>query len=179
MKDDQGVQQKTMWLSIGGEDMKIRQSTFYAFRILHRLDEAQGRVVTSKEIAEKESLSAGVVLRILRTMSYSGIVDVHQGRGEVCGGFSLEKPIDEITILEVIKMLEGVDICTNIDADSRMKDTLMFLTCSRMNDELEALLEKYTIRDLFGPDRAGSPSDTVEASKLGSLTTAPHKLLAR
>ena len=54
--------------------MKINQSTFYALRILYRLDEVKDRVVTSMEIAEKENYSAGMILKLLRKMGQDGIV---------------------------------------------------------------------------------------------------------
>jgi len=116
-------------------------------------------VVTSKEIAEKEGFSAGVILKVLRVLGQSGIVCAHQGRGEASGGFTLEKSIDKITVLEVVKTMEGVDICENLDAVSRQKEMQMFLICSRMNEKLEKLLSKYTIRDLFGFDEAGYRMD--------------------
>jgi len=140
--------------------MKIKQSTFYAFRILYRLYKGKGRVVTSREVAEKEELSPGVILKILRIMGQNGIVCAHQGRGEAGGGFSLEKNIDEITFLEIVKIMEGVDLCANMDAASRQKEMQMFWTSSRINEELEKLLSNYTARDLFEPDKAGSLLDT-------------------
>jgi len=140
--------------------MKIKQSTFYAFRILYRLHKGKGRVVTSREVAEKEELSPGVILKILRIMGQNGIVCAHQGRGEAGGGFSLEKNIDEITFLEIVKIMEGVDLCANMDAASRQKEMQMFWTSSRINEELEKLLSNYTARDLFEPDKAGSLLDT-------------------
>jgi len=47
--------------------MNIKQTTLDAFRIIGRLHKTQDRVVTSREIAEKEELSQGVILRILGT----------------------------------------------------------------------------------------------------------------
>ena len=61
-------------VQIRGGDVKISQSTFYALRILYRLDEAKGRVVTSREIAEKEYYSVGMILKLLRNMGQDGIV---------------------------------------------------------------------------------------------------------
>lgn len=135
--------------------MKINQSTFFAFRILYRLYQGKDRMVTSKEIAEMEELSQGVVLKILQKLSRVGICYVQQGRGAVCGGFTLAKSIDEITVFEILKTMEGVDICINLDAAYRKKEKQMFLVCSRMNDELEELLSKYTVRSLFESDKAG------------------------
>jgi len=141
--------------------MKIKQSTFYAFRILYRIDKGKDRVVTSKEIAEKEGYSPGMILKILRIMGQNGIVRAHQGRGEAGGGFSLEKSIDEVTFLEIIRIMEGVDLSANLDETSREKHTRMFLTCSRMNEELELLLSQYTVRDLFESGETGSFLDAV------------------
>jgi len=129
--------------------MKIKQSTFYAFRILYRIDKGENRVVTSQEIAKKEGYSPGMILKILRVMGQNGIVRAHQGRGQAGGGFSLEKSIDEITFLEIVRIMEGVDICANLNEASREKETQVFLICSRMNEELEMLLSKYTVRDMF------------------------------
>jgi len=61
-------------VQIRGGDVKISQSTFYALRILYRLDEMKGRVVTSREIAEKEYYSVGMILKLLRNMGQDGIV---------------------------------------------------------------------------------------------------------
>ena len=153
--------------------MKIKQSTFYAFRILYRIDKGKDRVVTSKEIAEKEGYSPGMILKILRVMGQNGIVRAHQGRGEAGGGFSLEKSIDEITFLEIIRIMEGVDLSANLDATSREKETRMFLTCIRMNEELELLLSQYTVRDLFESGEAGRLLDAPGGNRPGCQRTVP------
>jgi len=157
--------------------MKIKQSTFYAFRILYRIDKGKNRVVTSKEIAEKEGYSPGMILKILRVMGQSGIVRAHQGRGEAGGGFSLEKSIDEITFLEIVRIMEGVDLCANLDETSREKETQMFLTCSQMNEELESMLSRYTVRNLFESDKAGRLLDTDGGMKARVRFEGPFVLM--
>jgi len=160
---------------IGGEGMKIKQSTFYAFRILYRLDKGKNRVVTSKEIAEKEEYSWGMILKILRVMRQNGIVCAHQGRGEAGGGFSLKKKIEKITFLEIVRIMESVDLCANLDEASREKETQMFLTCSRMNEALETLFSQYTVRDLFEPGEAGCILDVAGGNKADHQCTVPLK----
>lgn len=135
--------------------MKIKQTTFYALRIICRINREESRVVTSKEIAEKEECSQGVTLKILRALEVAGILCVHQGRGQVCGGFSLAKSIDDITMAEVMKVLEGMDICINLDEASRQKEERLFRTCSQINRELEEIFSGYTIRELFEPEETG------------------------
>lgn len=139
--------------------MKIKKSTFYAFRILFRLDKGTDRAVTSKEIAEQEELSQGVILKILGRLGQEGFVYAHQGRGQISGGFSLAKSIDKITVLEIVEALEGVDICVNIDTASCRDKEQMLLICSLMNKEMEKLLSKYTIRNLFESDATESLLD--------------------
>ena len=129
--------------------MKINQTTFYAMRILYRIHIEDDRVVTSKRIAEKEEISPGVTLRILREMSKAGLVHVHQGRGQICGGFSLAKSIDDITMADVIETLEGMDINSSKEKDIRERDEPLYQICSRINDRLKELFSGYTIRRLF------------------------------
>lgn len=131
--------------------MKIKQSTFHALRILYRIHREEERVITSKEIAETEEISQGVIIKIARVLVQDGMLCAHQGRGQICGGFSLQKSIDEITMAEVMKVMEGIDICSKLDEISRKKGTLLFQACSQMNTDLEELFSKYTIRDLFEP----------------------------
>jgi len=129
--------------------MKIKQSTFYAFRILYRIHLEEDRITTSKEIAEKEGISQGVTLKTARVLARAGMLHTHQGRGQVCGGFSLAKSIDEITMAEVTKVLEGLDIRINLDESSRKREGALCQACSEINIYLEELLSQYSIRTLF------------------------------
>lgn len=129
--------------------MKINQSTFYAMKILYRIHSEDDRVVTSKKIAEKEEISPGVTLRILRELTKAGFLCVHQGRGQVCGGFSLVKSIDDITMADVIETLEGMDINSSREIGIRDMEEPLYQRCSRINDRLKELFSGYTIRRLF------------------------------
>lgn len=135
-----------------GEQMRIKQSTFYALRIIYRIHKEENEIVTSAEIAEKEEISQGVGLKILRKLAQAGIMQVHQGRGQICGGFSMIKTIDEITLSEVLGVMEGIDICTNLDKSTRNKEELLFRTCCQINGHLGEIFSRYTIRDLFESD---------------------------
>ena len=127
--------------------MKIKQTTFYALQAIRKIYLEEQRIVTSKAIADQEGMSQGVLLKQLRTLANSGILCAHQGRGAVCGGFSLIKSIDDITLLDVIDVMEHVDICANLDEE---KDSHLFHSCYRINDSLREEFSKYTIRDLYG-----------------------------
>lgn len=134
--------------------MKIKQTTFYAMRILCRIYKEQNKVVTSKEIAEKEETSQGVTLKILRKLSQAGIVQAHQGRGQSCGGFSLTRSIEHITMADVIVALEGMDISENLDRDFREKAKALNRMCDQINEYLGKLFSDYSIRDLLESDES-------------------------
>jgi len=137
------------------EDMKIKQTTFCAMRILWRIYQESKEVITSKEIAEKEEISTGVTLKILRELSRAGILHVHQGRGQICGGFSLAKSIDDIKMVNIIVVMEGLDIGVNLNEDSRGKEKILDRACDQINEHLEELFSRYSIRHLFEPEEQG------------------------
>lgn len=149
------------WDTAGYEEVKnvkIKQTTFAAMRILGRIHKEEVGVVTSKKIAEKEELSQGVTLRILRELSHAGIVQVHQGRGQVCGGFSLTKSIDDITLADIMVVLEGMDIGANLDEASREKEASLHRVCDQIDEYLEQLFSRYSIRQMLESGEESMPS---------------------
>jgi len=129
--------------------MKIRQTTFYALKAVHRIHVEEGDIITSNMIAEKEGFSQGVVLRILRTLVNVGILEAHQGRGRICGGFSLKKPIDKITLFDIISVMENIDICSNLDEKSKTEENKLFCSLNQINQHIKDEFSKYTLRNLF------------------------------
>ena len=129
--------------------MKIKQTTFYALLAIRRIYVENREIVTSKLISEKEGISQGVLLRILRSLDNAGIVQAHQGRGTAYGGFSLARNIDEITLLDVVNTMEKVDICIKLSEKDRKNEKELFLKCSQINERLKEELSKYTVRELF------------------------------
>lgn len=136
--------------------MRIKQTTFYAMRILYRIHSEENEIITSKEIAAMEKISQGVALKILRELSYAGIVCVNQGRGRICGGFSLRKSIDDITMADIITVLEGMDIGVNLSEASCGGEASLHRACDQINIYLEQLFSGYSIRRLMEWEEPGS-----------------------
>lgn len=87
--------------------MKINRMTEYALRIIRAISESPTELMTSEEIAEKENLTPGIILKIMRILRQEGVVCSHRGRGKIAGGFTLNMSLDEITLLSVIELMEG------------------------------------------------------------------------
>jgi len=124
--------------------LKIKKTTFYALKVIYRIHLEDKAVVTSNEIAEKEHLPYGVALKVMQMLKDSGILRVYQGRGTVSGGFSLNRQIDDITLLDVVDTMENVDICENLEEEEALMHK-----CRQINEHLREEFSKYTIQDLF------------------------------
>jgi len=129
--------------------MKIKQTTFYALRIIRRIHVEDRNIITSAVMAEKEEISQGVILKLLKQLERGNIVSAHQGRGEVAGGFSLNRGVDEITLLEVIDTMEKIDICFHMDKGFRESEKLSKGKCIEINEFIKQELSHHTVQELF------------------------------
>jgi len=129
--------------------MKLKQTTFYALKILYRFHLESNRIVTSNTIANKENLSHGVVLRVLQKLRKEGFLYVYQGRGAVSGGFSLAKSIDDITLLDIVEGMEKIDIYKYLASDDMKRGNTLSNKILQLNDDVKNEFSKYTIRELF------------------------------
>jgi Rrf2 family protein len=85
--------------------MRLNQATDYAIRaILYLSGLPFGQVVEAKLIAEEEHIPIRFLLKILRLLTKEGLVNSHRG---INGGYSLARSPSEITLLDVVRAIEG------------------------------------------------------------------------
>jgi len=85
--------------------MKISRTVSYAVQAaLHLAGEPTGQPVPCSRIASEGHLPERFLLQILRNLVTHGIL--HSTRG-VDGGYSLERPPEEISLLELIEAIDG------------------------------------------------------------------------
>ena len=83
----------------------IRRKTDYGLRCLADLAEAEaGQLISVHELAQREEIPEDLLHKVMQQLSAQGIVQAHRGRS---GGFRLARPVEEITVLEVIEILQG------------------------------------------------------------------------
>lgn len=92
--------------------MRLKITTDYAFRIIRAIYLEDSNTVTTKMLCEKENISQGVIMKILRELKQHDIVASHQGRGNSVGGFSLKAKLEDITIYDIIVIMEGPAMLT-------------------------------------------------------------------
>lgn len=82
----------------------LTRSSEYAIRALALLAvTGEGRSLQSREIAARLGLPPQFLTKILRRLTAGGVVTSQRGR---CGGFSLGRPPQQISLLEVVLPFE-------------------------------------------------------------------------
>ena len=132
--------------------MKITKKSEYALRALIQIALNDGVVVRARDIADKENMSVKFLEQVLALLKHRGIVETRRGVG---GGYILNRAPEEITLAEVIRLVDGP--LAPVSCVSEMA----YVPCGQ-NEKLCALksvmgdvrlaiigvLEKFTIADL-------------------------------
>jgi FeS assembly SUF system regulator len=85
--------------------LRMSKLTDYALVLLtHMAQQGLSRVTTAQELAARSRVPVPTVSKILKELSKAGIVVSHRGR---CGGYSLARPAEEISVASVVEALEG------------------------------------------------------------------------
>ena len=83
----------------------ITRATDYAIRVLiYMSKKPYGELSTKKEVSEKCNIPISFLAKIVQTLSKNRIINIKKGSQ---GGYILTKKPEEITLLEVIEMMEG------------------------------------------------------------------------
>ncbi len=85
--------------------MKITQEADYAIRIMIHLSTlGKGHIVDAATISENEGVTLRFTLKILRKLCKENFIRSHRG---VNGGYSLLKNPDEMSLKDVIEVIDG------------------------------------------------------------------------
>ena len=85
--------------------MQFNQGTDYAFRvIMHLAGLSEGEIANSQVIAEVQNIPAGFLQKVMRTLTKGEVIKSYRG---IDGGFALAKPAGEITLLDIVTIMEG------------------------------------------------------------------------
>ena len=94
--------------------MKINLMTDYAVRVICSIYKSEKGILTSNHISRVEGIPHGVLMKVLRQLRESEIIKSHQGRGELVGGYTLGVAAKNITVLDIIEIMEGAIVLENI-----------------------------------------------------------------
>lgn len=130
--------------------MKISTKICYALRILSVLAENYPtRVISSSKIAKQEGISKKYADNLLAILENSKIVSSHRGPR---GGYFLTRPPGEITIKEILEVLEGQTLLVN--CFNKILGCRYYSRCNihsvwlSLKDAINDALNKITLADI-------------------------------
>jgi len=83
--------------------MNLSSTAQYAIRILSYMALNEEKIFTAAQLVEKLKISDKYLRRLMTDMTKAGLIHSYQGRN---GGFSLNKPLEEIYLIDIISAVE-------------------------------------------------------------------------
>jgi Rrf2 family protein len=147
--------------------MRISSRGQYGLRALAVLAQRHGgRPTQVREIARVEGLSAKYLEQLLGRLKGGGLVKSVRGAR---GGYQLARPAREITVREVLVLLEGSlapTECVEGDVASRhaASECTAHAVWSGLYDTVLSFLDSFTLADLLARPLAGGVGEAVEST---------------
>lgn len=135
--------------------IKISRLADYAIIILNALHNCPEELVSATQLTKLTKLPEPTVSKILKLLAKKKIIQSVRG---IKGGYQLLLPAHEISILQVIRAVDGpvsLTACSNRDPDP---DCIIADSCALrgrwngLNDQFTRILEQTTLADMF-PDQ--------------------------
>ena len=131
--------------------MRLTKQTNYAVRILMYCAANGEKLSRIPEIAKAYGVSELFLFKILQPLHKAGLVETVRGRN---GGVRLDRPAEEITLFDVVKVTEDSFAMAECFDESGIADCPLVDSCglnAALRKALNAffdVLEQYTIDDL-------------------------------
>lgn len=126
----------------------IRRNTDYALRILSQMAKyKKGKIFYARELSAQEQVPVQFLHKILQRLKNKGLVRSYRGR--FSGGFALAKTPAEITLKELLEIMQGkfaVNKCFLGDHDCHRKRICpLHQSLNEAQREIEKSLDKITL----------------------------------
>jgi Rrf2 family protein len=123
--------------------MKLSVKVDYACRVLSQLARLHGGEVLShiEELARTEEVPANYLVQILSELRNGGLIVSRRGKQ---GGYALARSPEEITLLDIVKVIEGelLEITTSGEGQSGRRVNQIW---QEIRSALEAKVKTYTL----------------------------------
>jgi Rrf2 family transcriptional regulator, cysteine metabolism repressor len=116
---------------------------------------SNSEVVTLKSISERQNISEGYLEQIFSNLRKNGLVI---GRKGAQGGYSLSKPINKLTIGEILRALEGdlvlVDV-NNRNVVDDLENCINMNLWNEINKNINDYFDSINLEDLVNKYKNG------------------------
>jgi FeS assembly SUF system regulator len=133
--------------------LKISRLADYATVLMSALGQSQGAPMPTKMLAENTSINIPTVRKVMRLLLDAHLVSSLQG---VTGGYSLIRPSDQISIVDIIAAIDGMPAMTECAKASPGCHHIMHCNLSgnwqRINAVVQSVLQKVSLADMLTPN---------------------------
>lgn len=131
--------------------MRVSTKGRYGLRTLMDIAMHQAKgPVTLNDIAERQEISVKYLWQVINPLKTSGVLRVTRGAK---GGYVLARRPEDITMLEVMNILEGpvslVDCLTKRDSCSRTDRCVARTVWQEVNDAVEKAMKGITLAEVL------------------------------
>ena len=144
--------------------LRLNRITDYAVVVLTQMVREPDRQVTAPQLSEESSVPAPTVAKVLKALAKEGVLASQRG---VHGGYRLARPAGDISMLEVIRALEG-PVSLTACVDGAEGDCNVELLCpvrgnwDRVNTAIRGALADVTLEDMAIPTMFGVPFEAAD-----------------
>ena len=136
--------------------MRLTKGTDYGARgVIYLAKQPVDAVVLVGDIAREEGVSESYLAKILQDLAKGGVLRSHRGAK---GGFSLARPPEQITLREIVELIEGpIALCRclapwgtcDIHDSCALRPVL-----NQAQNQMLSVLESTTLQDLANQELA-------------------------
>ena len=129
--------------------MKLKRKGEYGILGVTYIAQQEKDIVYTREVAESWELPESFLAKIFQRLSKNGILNSYKG---VRGGFSLAKSPEEITLKEILDIVQGPTTIGWCEVDNekcnRFKNCSLSKVLDKVRDNMKNILENTTIADI-------------------------------
>lgn len=144
--------------------LRLNRITDYAVVVLTQMVREPDKQVTAPQLSEDSNVPAPTVAKVLKALAKEGVLASQRG---VHGGYRLARPAGDISMLEVIRALEG-PVSLTACVDGAEGDCDVELLCpvrgnwDRVNTAIRGALADVTLEDMAIPTMFGVPFEAAD-----------------
>lgn len=145
---------------------KLSRMADYGVVVLSYMARRPDGLSTAPDLAERTTLPAPTVSKILKLLARGDVVTATRGAH---GGYALARPVEQVTVAEIIAALDGpvaLTACVEGSTDSCVVESLCPMAggWNRINGAVKAALDSVTLADLIEESATMPVLEPVSAS---------------
>ncbi len=130
--------------------LKLNRLTDYAVVVMSQMTRSSDQVRTAPQISQDTGVPLPTVAKLLNTLAHERLIASHRG---AAGGYSLERPPEQISVAEIIQALEGpIALTACVDGNTGCCDVESICPMrgnwDKVNKAIRNALSRVTLADM-------------------------------